>query len=68
MIDHHAQQRQAFIHECSEHWHYQHRQPERKTSLVDAINWLREKGRYALEVPYQVRVYTPIHGKPLECK
>lgn len=34
--------------------------------LQAAIEWLRERGRYCLEVPYQVRIYAPVHGYPLE--
>lgn len=56
MIDHHAQQRQAFIHAQSSH----------AQKLADAIEWLKSRGKYCLATPLEVRIYTPIHGKPLE--
>jgi hypothetical protein len=34
--------------------------------LADAINWLRGRGRYCLEVPLHKRIYTPLNGFPLE--
>ena len=34
--------------------------------LQAAIAWLRERNRYCLEVPLPVRIYTPVHGIPLE--
>jgi hypothetical protein len=33
--------------------------------LQAAIEWLRHRNLYCLEVPYQVRIYTPVHGVPL---
>tara|TARA_R110000868_G_scaffold277390_1_gene537182 strand:+ start:1411 stop:1548 length:138 start_codon:yes stop_codon:yes gene_type:complete len=36
--------------------------------LAAAIEWLRARGKYCLEVPLLVSIYTPVHGIPLECK
>ena len=33
--------------------------------LQAAIQWLRERNKYCLEVPLPVKIYTPLHGVPL---
>ena len=42
-------------------------QKSRQQEKLDAaVAWLRQNGNYALEVPYQVRIYKPLNGYPLE--
>ena len=36
--------------------------------LQAAIEWLRARGRYGLEIPLGVNYYVPVHGFPLEPK
>jgi len=33
--------------------------------LQAAIEWLRARNKYCLEVPLPTRIYKPLHGTPL---
>ncbi len=55
MVDFYTQERQQFIRSQSSH----------QQKLSDAIDWLRERGRYCLETPLEVRIYKPLNGSPL---